>query len=334
MSNPLQATRDSEHNLLIQERLDRKASQKRLVEIIIPYLGLVFIFVFFTISTNGRFLSPVNIENLINQSFGLTIIAVGALFVYAHSGKDMSIGATSGCGQLACASMLLAGQPVWLSIIVCIIVTMVAASMVAGISIKLNVPVFIGSMCVRTSFLGILQYVTLRGEVVVDYHKYSYMNNTMIKFFVIIAFVFIGIYLYRYTTFGKYNKAVGGNPATSTQAGVKNNKAILSAFLFMGFCVGVSAIFSFFRMGKVTGTTGSGTEFNIMIAMALGGVPMMGGDKTRFSSAIVGALSITFLGNGLQVMGLLPSVINGVKGLLFIIIIAISYDRSAGKLIS
>jgi len=334
MADTLASVKESEQNLLIQERLDRKAAQKRLVSIFVPYLGLAFIFVFFIIATGGRFLSPVNLENIVNQSFTLVVVAIGAIFVYAHGGKDMSIGASSGCGQLACAWLLVAGYPMWIALAACVLVTMAASAIVAGISLKLNVPVFIGSMCVRTSFIGILQYVTIKGEVIIDFQRYTFMNSPVAKLIIIIAFFAAGFYMFNLTTFGKYNKAVGGNPVTATQAGVKTGKSILSAFLFMGFCVGVAAIFALFRIGKVTGATGSGLEFNIMVAMALGGVPMMGGDKTRFSSAVVGALSISLLVNGLQLMGLVPAIINGVRGLLFVIIIALSYDRSAGKLIS
>lgn len=332
MTTATAAERDQQQ--LIQEQLDKRAAQKRVIGMVVPYLGLAFIFLFFTIVTHGRFLYPVNIENLVNQSFGLVIIAIGAVFVYAHGGKDMSIGASSGCGQLACALLIRAGYPLWLALFACILVTVFASSLVAGISIKLRVPVFIGSMCVRTSFMGILQYVTLSGVVVIDYHAYSFMNSTILKVFVLVAFLVIGVYLFNFTVVGKYNKAIGGNPITSIQAGIKNNKFIYFAFLFMGLCVGVAAIFSLFRAGKVQGTTGSGTEFNIMIAMALGGIPMAGGEKTKITSAIIGAVTICFLVNGLQVWGLDPALINGVKGILFVIIVALSYDRSDGKLIS
>lgn len=334
MENSMSAANKCEQNQLIQDMLDKKAARKNLIETIIPYFGLAFIFVFFSFVTNGRFLSPVNVENLINQSFGLVIIAVGAVFVYAHGGKDMSIGAASGCGQLVCAYLLLKDYPIWVALLCCVLVTIIAAGMTAGISVGIGVPVFIGSMCVRTSFNGILQFVTQKGGVVVDYQKYAYMNNPTIKTLILAIFLGLGFYLYNYTSFGKYNKMIGGNLITAEQAGIKSKKLIVLAFIFMGLCVGISAIFSFFRMGKVTGTTGAGVEFNIMIAMALGGVPMAGGEKTKFISAIIGAITIVFLTNGLQVWGLDPGIINGVKGLLFVVIIALSYDRSEGRLVS
>ena len=334
MANAVSSIKGSEENLLIQEQLDKKEARKRLIGMIVPYLGLIFIFAFFSIVTKGKFLSPVNLENLVNQSFTLAIIAIGMAFVYAHGGTDMSIGAAVGCGQLACALLIRGGAPLWLALVCCIIAAIASSSIVSTIAQALNVPVFIGSMCVRTSLLGILQFVTIKGDVIIDYQKYAFMNNATIKLAIMIGLFLIGLYLFDYTVCGKYSKAIGGNVITAVQAGVKSKKFVYIAFIFLGFCVGISAIFSLFRLGKVTGTSGSGVEFNIMIAMALGGVPMTGGDKTRIISAIVGAITVTFLVNGLQVWGLDLATINTVKGILFIIIVALSYDRSEGKLIS
>ena len=71
-----------------------------------------------------------------------------------------------------------------------------------------------------------------------------------------------------------------------------------------------------------------------MMAIVLGGFPMAGGDRAKISSAIIGALTVTGLTNGLGMWGLDPTLISGVKGVLFVIIVALSYDRSAGKLVS
>ena len=80
--------------------------------------------------------------------------------------------------------------------------------------------------------------------------------------------------------------------------------------------------------------SGSGIEFNIMLAVVLGGFPMSGGDKATLPAAVIGALTATLLTNGLSMWGLEPSLVNGVKGLIFVIMIGLSYDRSAGKLVT
>ncbi len=78
----------------------------------------------------------------------------------------------------------------------------------------------------------------------------------------------------------------------------------------------------------VTSTSGTGIEFNIMIALALGGFPMAGGASSKIRSMLIGALTITFLTNGLIIAGLAMEYVNVVKGLLFVIVIAVSYDRT------
>jgi ribose transport system permease protein len=262
------------------------------------------------------------------------LIAVGSAFVYAHGGMDFSIGAVSGVAQLVCGLMLISGCPVWLCLLATIAVCVLGGSLTAAITLVLGVPVFVGSMCVRTSFQGILKTFCETSEITIDYVKYDYMNNTLVKTVILIVVILIGVYLFNYTRVGKYNKALGGNMNTAEQAGVSRKTYIYIAYLIMGFCVGIASIFAFFRTGKVTSYSGNGYEFNIMMAIILGGFPMSGGEKSKMSGAIIGALTVTCLTNGLGLWGLDSTLVTGVKGLLFVAIVALSYDRSAGKLVS
>ncbi|MCC8102772.1 MAG: ABC transporter permease [Clostridiales bacterium] len=275
-----------------------------------------------------------NLGNLINQGFVLCMIAIGAAFVYAHGGMDFSIGAVSGVAQLVCGLLILQGTPLWLCILATVAVCAVGGCCTAGITLIFGVPVFIGSMCVRTSFQGILKTFCQTSEIAIDYQKYSFLNTVGLKAAILVISIAVGYYLFNYTVVGKYNKALGGNPRTAEQAGVSRRKWVFIAFLLMGICVGIASVFAFFRSGKVNSYTGSGYEFNIMMAIALGGFPMAGGEKSKISSAIIGALTVTCLENGLGVWGLDTTLISCVKGALFVVIVAISYDRSAGKLVN
>lgn len=326
--------RQNEKNLSIQQELDQKAAQKNMLMAVVPYIGLAFIIVFFTIVTGGKFLSKDNLANLLNQGFVLALISIGFAFVYAHGGSDFSVGAVSGVAQLVCGLLMLMGCPLWLCILACIAVCIAGAFCTATITLVFGVHVFIGSMCVRTSFTGILRAATENVEIVVDYQKYSFMNNTLVKAAVLIAVIAIGYYLFNCTVVGKYNKALGGNPLTAIQAGISKRKLIYLAYILMGTCVGIASVFAFFRTGKVTAYSGNGYEFNVMMAIILGGFPLTGGDRGRISSTIIGAATVTCLANGLSLWGLDVLLISGVKGILFVIIVALSYDRSSGKLVS
>lgn len=326
--------KETEKNQAIQRKLDRRAVIKNVIASVVPFLGLVFVTVFFEIVTHGKFLGSDNLGNLINQGFVLSLIAIGSAFVYAHGGMDFSVGAVSGVAQLVCGLLLINGCPLPICLIATVAVCIIGALSTASIALLLGVPVFVGSMCVRTSFIGILKTAVETSEIAINFQKYSFMNNTIVKFAILLIIIAAAYYMFNYTVIGKYNKAIGGNERTAQQAGVSHKKMVFIAYTIMGVCVGIASIFAFFRSGKVSAFSGSGYEFNVMMAIILGGFPMTGGDRSKISGAIIGALTVTFLSNGLGLWGLDSSLISGVKGLLFVIIVAISYDRSRGKLVN
>lgn len=330
----IESVRGNAENQRIQQQLDKKAARKKVITNIVPYLGLVFVLVFFQIVTDGIFLGADNLENLINQGFVLCLIAVGSAFVYAHGGLDFSVGSVSGVSQLVCGMLLVAGVPLPICLLACVLTSIIGALCTASITLLLSVPVFIGSLCVRTSFSGILKTFVEQSEIAINYQQYSFMNNTAVKAIILIVVIAVAYYLFNFTPVGKYNKAIGGNPRAAEQAGVPRKKMIFIAYTIMGICVGIASIFAFFRSAKVMSSSGSGYEFNVMMAIILGGFPMSGGDRSKIAGAIVGALTVTLLSNGLLLWGLDSVLVSGVKGLLFVIIVAISYDRSNGKLVS
>ncbi len=324
-----------QQDMLIQQKLDEKARRKDLMGKMIPYMGLVSLLLFFAIVTRGMIFSSTNLMNLVNQCFTLVMVSIGGAFVYAHGGSDMSIAATCGCGQLMAAWLLTEmNAPLWVAIVACVGVTVLGSCMTASIGLVLGVPVFIGSMCIRSVFSGILSSGTNGTKIFLSQNAYPMMSNVAVKFSVLLIMILLGYYLFEMTPFGKQDKAIGGNENTARQAGVKVRKIKLISYIIIGVCVGIAAIFQMFRNGEVTAQSGTGLEFNLMLAVILGGMPLRGGEKCRFMSAIIGAITVAVLENGLVLWGLDINLVNGIKGLLFVVIVGLSYDRSLGKLVT
>ena len=328
-------SKNSAENLEIQARLDRKAARKNLFDMIIPYIGLVFCLVFFSIVTNGLFLSSKNLMNMIEQCFTLVIIAVGASFVYAQGNMDFSIGSACGVAQMVGGLLLLKlNFPIYIVIPVMILVPVASCLLVSLISAVFHVPVFIGSMCIRSLLAGLLTIGVAKAELIIPISDYPALSNDAVKILTLIAVIAVGIYFFHFHRVGKWAKLIGGNPVTAAQAGVRVKKQVFLAYAILGACVGITAVFTMFRAGTVGASSGSGIEFSMMLAIVLGGFPMSGGEKSRMVSAIVGAVTATMLTNGLALWGIDPNIIGGIKGVIFVVIIALTYDRSAGKLVS
>ena len=328
-------SRTSEENLAIQAKLDAAAARKNMINNFVPYLGLAFTLIFFTAVTGGKFLSSANLVNLVEQCLTLVLVAVGAAFVYAQGNMDFSIGSACGLAQMVGGIFLLKfGAPIGVVIAVIIVIPIISCLCVALIAVIFKVPVFIGSMCIRSLLAGLLSIGVSRSEMVIPISNYPYLQNNIVKAIVLVVIIALGAYLFNVTRIGKWAKLIGGNQITAKQAGVRVTLQAFLAYVLLGACVGIAAVFSCFRSGRITAASGSGIEFNMMLAIVLGGFPMSGGDKAKFSAAIIGAITACLLTNGLGVWGLDPNLIGGVKGIIFIVIIALTYDRSAGKLVN
>ena len=82
-------------------------------------------------------------------------------------------------------------------------------------------------------------------------------------------------------------------------------------------------------MGSITATAGNQLETQILISLVLGGLPISGGAKVRFYNIIIGTLMFSVLNNGLVMIGLDTAYQQLVKGIIFVLVVAITIDRKS-----
>lgn len=319
----------------IQLALNRKAYRSNLLMQILPFAGFIFLFVFFLIATQGKIISASNLSVLVDQCFTISVVAVGATFVYAFGAFDISVGNVMAFGQLIITFMMIAGGfPVLVILLAGIGVTVGCTFVTGFITAFLRVPAFIVSLCMMNICQGIVQTAVTGSNLYIPYNDYSFLNEPLLKAIALILVVAAGLIVFNKTRLGRDLKALGGNEVAAQQSGINKRRVILIGFFCLGVCLGVAALFSTVSIGMITGTTGSGLGLSILVAIVLGGFPLTGGPKSRMIGAIIGALTVTLLGNGMGLIGVDPSVSLFIQAMLFITIVTISYDRSRGKLIS
>ena len=276
-------------------------------------------------------IKPSNISNIIDQVFTTLIVSVGAIFVYAHGGFDMSVSAICGIAQLAMAALVTATDArihpllvLLVGVVICVVISMLNAI----VHLELKVPIFVVTLCTMFACSGLLANIAQKQIYSVPMMYLSTYNQTPVRLLTLLVIVVIGWVLFEKTKLGKIQKVIGGSPVVSLQSGIDVKKNVFLAFVTLGVTVGIAAFFTLSRLTRVTAASGGNLQTNIMIAIVLGGMPLSGGATSRLSSVICGAITVTLLTNGMTLMGMNAAVINAVKGILFVLIIAISYKRS------
>jgi len=135
-------------------------------------------------------------------------------------------------------------------------------------------------------------------------------------------------YISQNTRFGRYAYAYGGNREAARLSGIDVKNLIFKVYVLMGLLMGVSGVALAGYVGSGTTGAGAGYELDVIASCILGGTSTLGGEGTVFG-AIVGALIIQSLSNGMQMMNLQPYWQYGVKGL--VLVLAVYADMQFKK---
>lgn len=306
---------------------DRAVTITDIFRKMIPFLGLVIMIAVFQIFGDGRLLTPGNIKSILNQSVYVAIMAFGAVFVYSHGGMDLSYGGVIGFSVLAGILVGRAGAPFPVIVLTNIVASVVWFALNGLVSVYLKVSPFITSLCIMYMCRGILNTVCAKEKYSVPVYIYNYDNWT-IKITLLVASFVICWFLFEKSWIGKTNKAIGGNAMAAQQAGVNVEKSRMLAYIISGITVGIGGFILMVRAGSVSTSTGQGLEMNVITALVLGGVPLSGGSRAKMIGALVGSLSVIILRNGLIILGVNERVIEGIQGLILLVIVFLTYAKN------
>lgn len=308
---------------LEQSKAGIKLSAKT-VKGIIPFLGLIFIIVFFQITTGGKLLSSTNLKTFSNYAFQALVPACGALFLMSQGAMDYSM------AGIVCVSATFGAMVSQVSIPLAIVVIFASALVMGAINafatVILGVNAFIATLAASFVYSG-LASVLLGGGALTANFAFKNADTTFNKYGTIILACVITYIVFNYTPFGKHCRAIGAKAEVAHQSGVSVRWERILPFFISAFTCGVVAVFILVRTCSAATTSGSGTQINAMLGLLLGGVPFAGGWNSKFRSAIVGGLIIAVVTNGLFLLNISSSNQQLIKGLIFIVAVALSFDR-------
>jgi D-xylose transport system permease protein len=184
---------------------------------------------------------------------------------------------------------------------------------------------------------GVVIVLQVAGLAAITFAAVWYANRDrgvpQVTLLVLLLFLFWSFIASR-TRFGRHVYAVGGSAEAARRAGINVDRVRITVFMIAGFMAGLGGVILASRLRSVATNTGGGNLLlNVIAAAVIGGTSLFGG-RGRVVSALLGALVIIAIENGMGLLNLATGtrfVITGLVLLAAVLVDALSKRRRAAR---
>jgi ribose/xylose/arabinose/galactoside ABC-type transport system permease subunit len=258
----------------------------------------------------------------------LIIIASAANLLMITGNFDLSIGSVLAFSAIMHAYMCKHDLPIWLSIIICCLLAVVWGVSNGVMVGYLNVNPVIATMGTMYTARG-FAYLIARWDGGANISAglpgdFSHFGRTNIfgVLPIIIVFMVISVALFIFvekkTVLGRFSYAIGGNRSAATLSGIKVPQVMIVLYGMVGLLAGLCGVIQVSRVGSGFPNIAEGMEFDVVVAIVLGGTSMLGGSGSTVGM-ILGAFIVGVAANGLNLLNVPYFYQTITKGILLII---------------
>jgi ribose/xylose/arabinose/galactoside ABC-type transport system permease subunit len=314
----------------------RASSSSQALEILRTYgpaFGMVLVLVIFSIM-KPTFLSPANIANVFHQSVVLIIMSFGLAVVMAMRGVDLSVAQIADGAGLLAAILVLHREPIWIVVFVPLLFGLLAGALNGFLAAYIGVPAVIGTLGMMFVIRSAELLTTNGAEPQILFSLPRGLTKTF--FFIgqgkiagISALVALGLIVFvvmlavtTMTPFARRAKALGGNARAALLAGINIRSVFAGGFVVSGILAAVAGIALVSRTGIAVPRGAEPYLLDAFAAVYLGTLLSRRAEIT-IPGTLAGGLFITFLGNGLTLLGLGGPFRYGLNGAFILLAMAI-----------
>lgn len=175
----------------------------------------------------------------------------------------------------------------------------------------------------------ILQQVLICGIVILLTYWLALYEGIPNVLILLVVMYLVYSFFTNNTVMGRHLYALGGNAKAARLSGIKTKRLLFAAFTNMGFLAAVAGVVFSGRLNAATPKAGNSFEMDAIAACYIGGASSSGGVGT-VSGAIIGALLMGVLNNGMSIIGINVDMQQVIKGI--VLLIAVVFDTvSKGK---
>ena len=312
-------------------KIDRSNYQKLVI------VGVLLLIMAVLTALSRDFLTVTNVTNVLRQ-VSTTVIAGSAVTLLMISGNfDLSIGSILAIAGTMNAIFVTRSMPIPLAILLCVLIGLAVGLINGALVVLLEVPSFIATLGTMYAVRGAAWVITGGNSISRGLTKSftvlgrGYIGPVPISI-IITAVVFAVFYfIQKKTLLGKYAYAIGGNRRTALLSGIGVKRIGVVLYVLVGGLAAFAGTMLSSRLGVGNASVGDGFEFDVVVAVILGGTSLDGGEGSVFGT-LIGALIVGFIANGLNLLGVHSFYQDIVKGV--VLVGAVFLDRFLKKRIN
>ncbi|MBT2699952.1 ABC transporter permease [Bacillus sp. ISL-40] len=270
-------------------------------------IALIIMMVIFSI-IDPIYLSYNNLIDIVDQSVINGLLAIGITYAIITAGIDLSIGSIFAIVIVVVGDLLVRGVNPILAIVAGAIIGFILGAINGLLITKLKLQPFIVTLGTMSGYRG-LAYIITGGWPVLnipsDYRTFldgDLFGSIPVSVILLFAFAIVSHIILKYTKFGTYIYALGGNEEATRLSGVNVTRIKIYTYAFCGVAAALSGMILLARLGSGEPTAGQSYELNAIAAAAIGGASLAGG-KGNILGTLLGALLLSALKVGLVVVG-------------------------------
>ena len=295
-----------------------------------PWLLYALVVVIFA-CLSPKFLAADNFVNVLVQSAPIAIVAVGMTFVLLTAGIDLSVGSVIFLAGATGGSLVVrAGWPVG-AVLPAMAVVGLACGVANGLLVtRLRLSPFIVTLAMLFIARGLGLWITETRAINLPETFLQLAAARLmwipVPVWILAVTAAVAQFTLSYTPFGRQLYAVGHDPVAAQKAGLAVDRIQLAVYLISATAAAVGGMIVLAQLAAVSPNMGQGRELDVIAAAVLGGASLFGGRGTAVG-AVLGALLIETVRNGLNLVDADPYIYPLITGA--IIFIAVLLDSVA-----
>jgi ribose transport system permease protein len=296
------------------------------------FIALVAACVFLSFATNS-FATTNNLFNITRNLTFFAIIALGMTIVIITGGIDLSVGSVLCLSSMTLAVVMHAGYSIEVGIGASLGAALAVGAFNGVLIAYFGFPPFVvtlGMLSIARSIATIVSNNTVVFQFGPDQAKLLALGGGAWVFGIpnpvlyMLVFALLTGFALRWTKFGRYVFAIGGNEKAAILTGVPVQRVKLAVYMISALAAGIAGVVETGWLGAVTTNLGTGYELQVIASTVIGGANLAGGAGTAVG-ALIGSALIEVIRNSLTLLGINPFW----QGLFIgsLIIIAVAFDR-------